>query len=226
MRKPRRHFQGADKVAILKRHLVEKVPVSDLCDEFGVHPNQVYDWLKKFFENARRIVDDYVEHYNTVRLHSATGYVTPKDILEGRAEAIFAERDRKLAAAREHRQQMRQKKREPSTPTPQASQPAIEFRAVRAAVTMTAVLTLLGLQARGRQGDQQRGPCPLHGSSTCTSRCFSAHLDQNIIQCFKCGRVGNALDLWAQANRKKIYEASVDLCQRLNIPLPILATPN
>ena len=52
MNKQRRHFADHDKVAILKRHLVDKVPVSDLCDELDLHPNQVYDWLKKFFENG------------------------------------------------------------------------------------------------------------------------------------------------------------------------------
>jgi putative transposase len=54
-------------------------------------------------EDARRIVAEYVAHYNEVRLHSAIGYVTPKDRLEGRQEAIFAARKRKLAAARVRR---------------------------------------------------------------------------------------------------------------------------
>ena len=58
-------------------------------------------------EDARRIVANFVERYNTVRLHSAIGYVTPNDKLEGRAESILAERERKLATAREHRAQMR-----------------------------------------------------------------------------------------------------------------------
>jgi transposase len=52
MNKPRRHFAGTEKVAILKRHLVDKVAVSDLCDELAIYPNQFYDWLKKFFENG------------------------------------------------------------------------------------------------------------------------------------------------------------------------------
>ena len=52
MNKPRRHFPDPDKVAILKRHLIDKVPVSDLCDELDLYPNQFYDWLKKFFENG------------------------------------------------------------------------------------------------------------------------------------------------------------------------------
>ena len=44
-------------------------------------------------EEARRIVESFVAHYNTKRLHSAIGYITPKDKLEGRDKAIFAERD-------------------------------------------------------------------------------------------------------------------------------------
>ena len=58
-------------------------------------------------EDARRVVGDFVEHYNTVRLHSALGYVTPKDRLEGRHEEIYAARDQKLEAARERRRQKR-----------------------------------------------------------------------------------------------------------------------
>jgi hypothetical protein len=53
-------------------------------------------------------VSDFVAHYNEVRLHSAIGYVTPKDKLEGREALIFAERDRKLAEARERRRLARQ----------------------------------------------------------------------------------------------------------------------
>jgi transposase InsO family protein len=63
-------------------------------------------------EDARRIVGKFVEHYNTVRLHSAIGYVTPKDKLEGRDPEIFAARDRKLEAARERRKEKRQAARQ------------------------------------------------------------------------------------------------------------------
>jgi putative transposase len=52
---------------------------------------------------ARRVVDEFVRHYNEVRLHSAIGYVTPLDKLNGREEAIFRDRDRRLEAARERR---------------------------------------------------------------------------------------------------------------------------
>ncbi len=63
-------------------------------------------------EEARRIVADFVKYYNTVRLHSAIGYVTPADKLAGRESEIWQERDRKLEGARETRRQRRQEARE------------------------------------------------------------------------------------------------------------------
>ena len=58
-------------------------------------------------QDAINIVADFVDHYNTRRLHSAIGYITPKNKLDGRAETILAERDAKLAAAREARKAKR-----------------------------------------------------------------------------------------------------------------------
>jgi putative transposase len=171
-------------------------------------------------DDARRIVGDYTAHYNTVRLHSAIGYVTPQDKLDGRDTALFAARDRKLAAARDARQQTRQAQRTHPAPIP-GPRPAIDFVAIKALVTIAAVLNLLGVSAANTQ---HRGPCPLHGSASGTSRCFSAHLEKNIFHCFKCGRSGNALDLWAAATRQLPYDAAMDLCSRLAIPLPLLAT--
>jgi len=59
-------------------------------------------------EQAREVVATFVDHYNQVRLHSAIGYVTPKDRLENRHQEIYAARDQKLAAAREKRKMKRQ----------------------------------------------------------------------------------------------------------------------
>jgi putative transposase len=175
-------------------------------------------------DDARRLVADYVAHYNHSRLHSAIGYITPRHMLDGRAKAIHADRDRKLAEARERRQHLRQAEHDRqqchSTVT---HRPALDFAAVRAAITMMAVLELLGCCPAGRtRGGQYRGPCPLHGSTSGTSRSFSANLEQHVFHCFKCGRSGNALELWAHANRLSIYDAAIDLCQRLNVPLPTL----
>lgn len=58
-------------------------------------------------EEARALVVDFVEHYNNARLHSAIGYVTPADKLAGREGAIWAERDRRLEAARARRAKRR-----------------------------------------------------------------------------------------------------------------------
>jgi transposase InsO family protein len=58
-------------------------------------------------EDARRMVGKFVDYYNTVRLHSAIGYITPQDKLAGREQEICDARDRKLEAARERRKQER-----------------------------------------------------------------------------------------------------------------------
>jgi putative transposase len=172
-------------------------------------------------EDARRLVDDFVTHYNQIRLHSAIGYITPADKLAGRDQETFAARDRKLAEARERRKQQRQTAQE-HRQSPPVSQPAIDFAAVRAALSLATVLQLLGFRPRSTQGAHQRGPCPIHGSTSGTSRCFSANLATNVFQCFKCGTSGNALDLWIHATKQSPYDAALDLCQRLNIPVPIL----
>ena len=52
MRKPRKNYSAEEKLSILKRHLVEGVPVSDLCDELQLNPNVFYGWQKQLFENG------------------------------------------------------------------------------------------------------------------------------------------------------------------------------
>ena len=52
MKKIRRKFSAEQKVAILRRHLLDHVPVSDVCDECGINPNLFYRWQKVLFENG------------------------------------------------------------------------------------------------------------------------------------------------------------------------------
>ena len=52
MKKSRKHYTGEEKVATLRRHLLEQEPVSKLCDELGLQPTVFYRWQKEFFENA------------------------------------------------------------------------------------------------------------------------------------------------------------------------------
>ena len=54
-------------------------------------------------DQARRLIAGFVEHYNTIRLHSAIGYITPHDKLHGKDKTIFAARDQKPASASLHR---------------------------------------------------------------------------------------------------------------------------
>jgi putative transposase len=70
-------------------------------------------------EEARRLVAEFVEDYNERRLHSALGYVTPADRLAGRHEAIYTDRERKLAEARERRAARRQKAAPPAACEPE-----------------------------------------------------------------------------------------------------------
>jgi len=178
-------------------------------------------------EDARRLVADYVQHYNTVRLHSAIGYITPQDKLQGKEHEIFAARDRKLAEARERRRCVRQAQHanRQAAPTTTPSRRPIDFVALRALIPIASVLELLGFQPRNTRGAQQRGPCPLHGSTSGTGRCFSVNVQEHVFQCFKCGRSGNAIHLWAAARKLLPYDAAEDLCHRLNLPVPYLPMP-
>jgi len=103
--------------------------------------------------------------------------------------------------------------------------PGIDYRAARALVPLSDVLALLGFVPCRRRGAQLRGPCPLHGSRSATSRSFAAHLGKNAWHCFRCGAGGNALDLWAAVTRQPLHVAVLDLCQRLGRDVPWLAAP-
>ena len=52
MSEERKHYTAEEKVAILHKHLVEKVAVSDVCEQHGLSPNVFYRWQKEFFENG------------------------------------------------------------------------------------------------------------------------------------------------------------------------------
>jgi hypothetical protein len=180
-------------------------------------------------EDARRIVADFVDHDNTVRLHSAIGYVTPLAKLEGRERGIFTERDRKLAEARERRRLLRQKQHESDMamshdgsdmPMSPRRRPSIDFAALKESVALADVLGLLRFQPSYRRAAQQRGPCPIHGSKDPRSRSFSANVADHTFHCFKCHADGNALDLWAITSKQDIYSAATDLCRQLGRPLP------
>jgi transposase len=52
VKKTRKHYTGEEKVAVLRRHLLEQEPISKLCDELGLQPTVFYRWQKELFENG------------------------------------------------------------------------------------------------------------------------------------------------------------------------------
>lgn len=52
MKQRRKHYSGEEKVSILRRHLLEHVAVSEVCDEAGLSPTVFYRWQKEFFEHG------------------------------------------------------------------------------------------------------------------------------------------------------------------------------
>ena len=55
--KTRKAYTAEEKVAILRRHLLEQTPVSDLCDQYQLHPTQFYRWQRQFFETGAAVTE-------------------------------------------------------------------------------------------------------------------------------------------------------------------------
>ena len=70
MRKPRKNYTAPEKVAIRRRHLLDKVPVSDLCDEYQLQPTLFYNWQKLFFENGAAALER--KNRSTATTHERT----------------------------------------------------------------------------------------------------------------------------------------------------------
>jgi len=82
-------------------------------------------------EDARRIIGDYISEYNDVRLHSAIGYIAPRDKLEGRAEEILRDRRIKLAWARHLREEIHQERRHTTGQPHIGEKPGVEVESRR-----------------------------------------------------------------------------------------------
>ena len=102
--------------------------------------------------------------------------------------------------------------------------PGVRFAEVRSRVSMAQVLALLRFVPYERSKEEIRGPCPVHGSTSPKSRCFSANLKKNVYRCFRCGSAGNQLDLYAAATRQSLLAAAIDLCERVGCEVPWLGS--
>ena len=96
----------------------------------------------------------------------------------------------------------------------------VHYSEVQSRVPMAKVLECLGFVTHGVTGDQLHGPCPVHRSQSPRSRSFSVHLTRGVCCCFKCGFVGNQIQLWAALKGMTVYAAAVDLCQRAGVEVP------
>jgi DNA primase len=102
--------------------------------------------------------------------------------------------------------------------------PGIDLKKVRSQITIQQVLDMLGFVPTARRGPRLRGPCPIHGDCRPQSRVFSVHLGCHRYRCFRCHSAGTQLDLWAAVHDLSIYAAARDLCHRLGIAPPYLAS--
>ena len=98
--------------------------------------------------------------------------------------------------------------------------PAIDFQAVRERISMSDVLDLIGFELQSRSGLALRGPCPIHRSQTPRSRSFAVQLERKVYHCCRCGAGGNHLDLYAAVTQQGVYQAALDLCAKLQVPVP------
>jgi transposase-like protein len=63
----RQYLTPEQKVAIVREHLIDDTPVSDICDKYGIHPTQYYSWQKQLFENAPACFERKKNSFNARR---------------------------------------------------------------------------------------------------------------------------------------------------------------
>ncbi len=67
-KRKQKQYRAIEKVAIVRQHLIEKSPVSDICDEHGIHPSVYYRWQKQFFEQGEKAFASKKEEPRAVQL--------------------------------------------------------------------------------------------------------------------------------------------------------------
>ena len=98
--------------------------------------------------------------------------------------------------------------------------PGVDFRAIREMITMAEVLDLIGFEVHAAASGGLRGPCPVHCSRSVKSRSFAVDVKRKMYHCFSCGSAGNHLDLYAAVRRQGVYQAALELCEKLHREVP------
>lgn len=88
--KNRRHFTAEEKVRILREHLLEQAPISDVCVKYQISPNQYYTWQRLFFENGQAAFKNGRDKkHDDKRIEELEGQLAHKDeIIAEVAEAF------------------------------------------------------------------------------------------------------------------------------------------
>jgi transposase len=95
MKKQRKQYAPEEKVAILRRHLLEKEPISKLCDEGGLQPTVFYRWQKEFFENGAAAFEQKARpNHSADHVELAGGDVEPPDEPPGAPIPVLADHRR------------------------------------------------------------------------------------------------------------------------------------
>ena len=99
--------------------------------------------------------------------------------------------------------------------------PLIDLDALKALIPVALVFELVGYEPTRRRGDEARGPCPLNQCRDRYQRCFRVNLITGLYICYRCDARGNALQLYAALTRQPLYEACLELCNRLSLTPPL-----
>lgn len=101
--------------------------------------------------------------------------------------------------------------------------PSVDYDELRRIVPLETALNLIDFQETRRRtqgGEQLRGRCPLPGCDSADG--FAANLRVGRWYCHKCKASGRVLDLWQCHRQMRLFDASIDLCEVLLIPVPLL----
>lgn len=99
----------------------------------------------------------------------------------------------------------------------------IDFQQLKSQVSVLDVLELFDWKPASQRGEELRGPCPVHGSSSTTSMTLAVSPSKNAWKCHKCGAGGNQLDLAAyyfHLPRDQVVRVAVALCRQLGREIP------
>ena len=90
-KRSRRQFSTEQKVAILRRHLIDKVPISDLCNEYKIQPSVFYYWQRLVFDNLAGALESTAGSSTSQREKQLSDKVQYLEAKLARKDSVIAE---------------------------------------------------------------------------------------------------------------------------------------